>query len=109
DCEHELVAGPDDAAEPNILHSAEEWQRTRVARIAEHGYRTGLGQRLELQDAGKDRIAGKVSGEEVFVAPNPIARPSGDTRFVRIDGVDESKRRSVRQERNEIARVGHAS
>ena len=85
DREHHFVAGSNDAPETNVFDAAEQWQRTGVALVAEQRDRAGLRERLELEHAREDRIAGKVSGEERLVAANPIARPSRDPGLVPVD------------------------
>ena len=53
----DLVAGPDHAPEAHVLDAAEQRQLSRVALVAEHRDRAGLRERLELQHAGKHRVA----------------------------------------------------
>ena len=74
DREQHLVAGSNDAPEANVFDAAEQWQRTGVTLVAQQRDRAGLRQRLELEHAREDRIAGKVPGEEILVAADPIAR-----------------------------------
>ncbi len=68
DVEGEFVAGRHDAAEPHLFDAAEQRQPIGKAFVGQHGDRARLRQRLELQHAGKHRVAGEVAGQERLVA-----------------------------------------
>ena len=59
--------------------------------------RPGLGQRLQLDDAREDRVAGEVPGQERLVAGHPVAGHDALARHQLVDRVDEAERRPVGQ------------
>ena len=105
--QRQLVAGTDEASEPRLLDATEQRQLVGVALVAEHADRAGLRERLELQHAGKDRIAREVAGEERLLARDPVP---GDHRLPGddlVDRVDEAERRTVRQQRDRVHAAQH--
>lgn len=102
DLEDELVAGTDEAAESHPLHTAEEGKAVAVAGVGEEGDGARLGERLELDDAGKDRVVGEVTGEERLVPRDQVSGGDRATRVAGVDGVDESEGRPVRKEGDQV-------
>ena len=63
--------------------------------------RAGLRQRFQLEHSGEHRVAREVPGEERLVAAHVIPTGNRHAGLARVDGVDESERRPVRQQRDE--------
>src|SRR5437016_1903764 len=88
------------------------WRRIRsearqlagVPVIRQHGDGARLCQRLELEDAGKDRVPGEVTGKEGLVAGDAVPTLNGDAGLEGVHGGDEAERRPVREQGDE--RVG---
>ena len=68
DLEAQGVSRHDLPAEADLLDAAEEDDLAPVLGQRQHGHRTRLRQRLELQDPGEHRVAGEVTPEHVLLA-----------------------------------------
>ena len=71
----QLVARTHDAPEAHLLDATEQRELPRVALVAEQRDRARLRERLELDHAGDDRVAGEVAGEEELVAGDAVSAP----------------------------------
>ena len=106
DLERDLVAGHHLASEAHVLDPTEQREATGVLGVGEDGDRARLGQRLQLEDAGDDRVAGEVPGQPGLVAGD--LPPGGDRRpgLAAVDDVHEPERRPMGQQADQISAVG---
>jgi hypothetical protein len=107
DGEGQLVVGADDASPPDLLDAAEEREAPGVPVVGEDGDGPGLGEGLELDDAGEDGVVGEVAGEEGLLPGDPVAGLDLHSGVEGVDGVHEAERGAVREEPDELVGVRH--
>ena len=70
----------------------------------------GLREGLELEDAGENRVVGKMTREKLFLASDSIPRGNRRPALKRVDRIDETERGAVWEKCNECVGLGcHAS
>jgi biotin-[acetyl-CoA-carboxylase] ligase BirA-like protein len=98
----QLVARFDDPLEPDAVDPGEERELALVLLIREHRNRPRLRHRLDDQDPGHDRPAGKVTREVPLVRPH-LFTGNHLLPWAQVDDlVEEQERVAVRQDRLEL-------